>query len=1035
MSQTSIPSLYNQSFQSDEVFTTNFVARQQLLSTLCRRLKANGTENDGQHQILIGARGMGKTSLLRRLAIEINQEAELSLYFIPLVFREEQYNVLHLRDFWQNCGEALAEWADKNGNKELAARIDEALCSKAWNDDEGAAECFFAEMNALGKRAVLMVDNLDLILDALKEDDNWTLRGNLQSRGGPIIIGASTHTLSQTADRDAAFYEFFQPSYLEPLDLPETERCMRTLASGRDELGKKVISILNSDPARLKVLHRLSGGNPRVLALTYRFLETTDATDAMGDLERLLDEVTPYYKARIEEYQTPLQRATIDAIALHWDPVTTGQLTEITGVPNTTLSSQLNRLRKDGLIETVETSGSYSGYQITERFLNIWYLMRHGSRRNKQRMRWLVAFLSSFYSSKDLAAIALEAKANGSAEQWGKDYADAFAQAQQRAAYTSNKGFSQSINSTAAIGQKTNNITSNLKEAMAMLAKGLDFGQKGVTSAAITVYDALITRFVDSSEIALQALVASALVNKGIAIGQSGDTAAAIATFDTLITRFSDSPEFMLQEQVANAMFNKAIVLSQRGDAKAEIASYNELIARFIDSSRFALLEPVANAMVNKGATLGESGEMEEAITTFDTLIARFADTSELPIQVQIANAIFNKAIVLYQKGDTLAEIASYDELIARFTNSTELRLREPVANAMLNKAITLSLSGNTAAAITSFDELIAHFINSSEITLLEQVAKAMLNKGITMGQSADTVEAIAQFDALIARFDDSAELGLLEQVASAMFNKAIALNQRGDALAEIRSYDTLITRFINNSELVLLEHVANAMFYKAITLGQSGHMTEEITVYEQALTLLERLDTENAKQLKAEITIRLGNKLFDHDIDQKRSEDLFLQATSYHSLFAYANLFWVYLTTGRSEEAKQALSKIEMLPPQGLKLINSALAFESENFGEATKHLEVALSDNLTGENFDFTDDLERLLRFAITKGFGERLIAWFESTRFSERYAPIHIALLAAVRGERMLLDSNPEVRQTASEIYVRLIGSSSPKKGRNP
>lgn len=1203
MSLTTIPSLYNQSFQSDEVFTANFVARHQLLNTLCRRLQANGTENDSQHQILIGTRGMGKTSLLRRLSIEINQDPQLSLYFIPLVFREEQYNVLHLRDFWQNCGEALAEWADKNGNKELAASLDEALCSEAWKDDESAADCFLDEMNALGKRAVLMVDNLDLILDALKKDEHWTLRNYLQSRGGPIIIGASTNTLSQTADRDAAFYEFFQPSYLEPLDLPETERCMRTLASGRDELGKKVVSILNSDPARLKVLHRLSGGNPRVLALTYRFLETTDAKDAMGDLERLLDEVTPYYKARIEEYQTSLQRAIIDAIALHWDPVTTGQLSEITGVLNTTLSPQLSRLRKDGLIETVETSGSYSGYQITERFLNIWYLMRHGTRRNKQRMRWLVAFLSSFYSSKDLAAIEQEAKINGSADLWTKDYAEAFAQAQQRAAYTLNKGFTPSMKSSVATGRNADEIASYLEEGMAMLVKGINFAKSGDTGAALSTfdelirrfanrselelqnqvahamfnkaialnhsgdttseianYDALIMRFVDSSETALQENVAIAMVNKGTLLGQSGDTTASIAIFDEVITRFADSSEIVLLEQVANSMFNKAIALNKSGDSAAEIASYDELVMRFADSSETTLQEIVAKALVNKGTILGQSGDViasistfdalikdfinsseltlleyvangmynkaialsqnddtaaeiasydeliirfansseivlqeyvskamankgtalgqigdtEGAIETFDAVITRFAGSSEMVIQEQVAKAMFNKAIDLRQSGNTAAEVASYDALIMRFADSSEIALQGPVANAMVNKGTILNQSGDTAAAIVTFDavitrfaessetvlleqvanamfnkavalgqssdtaseiagydELIVRFANNSEIELQEPVANAMLNKGTILGQSGDLVAAIATFDELITRFADSSEFSLREQVANAMFNKSIFLSISGETAEEIASYNTLIKFFVESSEMELQELVAKAMFYKAITLGQCGSIAEEIEAYEQALNLLERDDLAYAKQLRANVKIRLANKLLDNGIDDVRAELLFLQAIQDNSMLAYSNLFWLYITTGRDEEAKQTLSSIEGIPPQGGALIYSALAFVTENFGEATEHLDLALSQNLTDRVFDFTDDLERLLRLAIAKGFGERLIAWFEKNSFSERYAPIHVALLAAVRGEKMLLDSNPEVRQTASEIYSRLVGNAKSKK----
>ncbi len=132
------------------------------------------------------------------------------------------------------------------------------------------------------------------------------------------------------------------------------EKCMRALARRRGEHGEHVIRVLDQQPERLKTLHTLTEGNPLVLALIYRLLETAESDAAMADLEILLDQVTPYYKARIEEYQTPQQRAVIDAIALYWDPITTGHLSRITNVPSTTLSPLLIKLRKDGLIESLQ---------------------------------------------------------------------------------------------------------------------------------------------------------------------------------------------------------------------------------------------------------------------------------------------------------------------------------------------------------------------------------------------------------------------------------------------------------------------------------------------------------------------------------------------------------------------------------------------------------------------------------------------------------------------------------------------------------
>ncbi|MGB1026387.1 MAG: ATP-binding protein, partial [Rhodospirillaceae bacterium] len=241
MTHTPVPMLYNQDTLADDDFVANFVARPQELDTLLRRLRSISPEESGQHHLVIGVRGMGKSSMLRRIAIAIAQEPALSDQFIPLKFREEQYNILSLGTFWRNCGEALAEWAEATGQDDLAARLDDAMATAAWAGDEAPAEQFAAELRALERRAVLLLDNLDLILSNLKPDDHWTLRRYLQDTGGPVVVGASPQALSQSADRDAAFYEFFQPMYLEPLDGPETERCMRFLATERGEAGKPVL--------------------------------------------------------------------------------------------------------------------------------------------------------------------------------------------------------------------------------------------------------------------------------------------------------------------------------------------------------------------------------------------------------------------------------------------------------------------------------------------------------------------------------------------------------------------------------------------------------------------------------------------------------------------------------------------------------------------------------------------------------------------------------------------------------------------------
>ena len=109
-------------------------------------------------------------------------------------------------------------------------------------------------------------------------------------------------------------------------------------------------------------------------------------------------------------------------------------------------------------------------------------------------------------------------------------------------------------------------------------------------------------------------------------------------------------------------------------------------------------------------------------------------------------------------------------------------------------------------------------------------------------------------------------------------------------------------------------------------------------------------------------------------------------------------------------------------LPAYGLALLDAGIKLTEDNFGSATDDLATALGGDLDRGTWGFSNDLNRLLRPADNKGYGERLIAWFENTGFTDHVAPVNVALKAYVQNEKLLLDANPEVRGAARTIYDR-------------
>jgi len=407
-------SVHNPATLGDEDFLRGFVARQAVATRLIGQLGKISQTSVARHHLLVGQRGMGKTSMLRRIAIAATVDEQLNRVLIPLSFREEQYNVHSFYVFWINCLDALGDWFDRSGQPTKAEQLDREVAALS-----GAPDSSFALFNRWiaqeNRRALLLLDNIDLIFNGLKKD-RALLIDHMRAPGGVVIVGASTSMFTLTSESGTDVSDIFEVTRLDRLGRQELIACLRSLALARGSDGEKVLRLVESDAARIRTLYDLTGGNPRTLTLLYLLLETDSQGDVFNDLERLLDQVTVLYKARVED--VPAQaRVVLDAVALAWNPALASEIASTTLLEVTAVSSQLDRLQKDGVIERVTVSKTTKGaYQITERFFNIWYLMRHGPRRQRSRLRWLTAFLRSFYTHAELLERAKMMLVNSGAE-------------------------------------------------------------------------------------------------------------------------------------------------------------------------------------------------------------------------------------------------------------------------------------------------------------------------------------------------------------------------------------------------------------------------------------------------------------------------------------------------------------------------------------------------------------------------------------------------------------------------------------------
>jgi len=418
---------FNPGLLDREDLIAGFVARRKLLEKLVGNLHNEVTGQPAQHHLLLGQRGMGKSTLLLRLRYAVEDDPELSRIWLPLSFPEEQYNIRTLSDFWVNCLDALGDALESSQQNALAESLDDRRDGLPKDEEvrsEAALRLLLELAEALDRRLILLIDNLDIVFDRLKEKD-WAIRKVLSSQPSLLLIGAASQAVESAYNHGRAFYDFFRIHEVRGLDFEETKEVLIHLAELRH--WREMEMIVKEQPGRIRTLHTLSGGNPRTILLLYEVLESGYDGDAKRDLERLLDLYTPLYKARVEELSEQHQQV-VDALATLWDPATAAEVAESLRLDVNTVSAALTRLeQREGIVEKVSLHGEKKlGFQLAERFFNIWYLMRT-SRRSRKRLTWLVKFLRLWYDQKELRKKAATLM-NGD-NQYHPDYGLALAEA------------------------------------------------------------------------------------------------------------------------------------------------------------------------------------------------------------------------------------------------------------------------------------------------------------------------------------------------------------------------------------------------------------------------------------------------------------------------------------------------------------------------------------------------------------------------------------------------------------------------------
>lgn len=386
--------LYTPSILAPETLQAMFVKRDTLLVSLYNKHKSSVLEHNKHFSLIVGPRGMGKTHLISMLYHKLKQDKALKGTMILTWLREEEWGISSYLDLLIQILRNL-----ENDEKSIDLSTINSLYELDLNDAEYQAEKLIENL-LVNKVLVVLAENLNLIFDGLGTDGQEKLRAFIQNIGKVTIAAATQSLFASVTSRSKPFYGFFTVTHLEKFTLEDAVQLLINIAQ-RDN-NQALIDVLNTDEgqARIRALHHLAGGSPRIYVLFSQFIQADTLNEFTEPMIKMLDELTPYYQAKMLDVSVQ-QRKLIMFLCRESGAVTVQTLAKKNHISPQTASSQLKKLKESGFVESTQY-GRQSYYEIAEPLLRMVLSIKDN---RGAPIKLAIDLIRHFYTSTELKEI------------------------------------------------------------------------------------------------------------------------------------------------------------------------------------------------------------------------------------------------------------------------------------------------------------------------------------------------------------------------------------------------------------------------------------------------------------------------------------------------------------------------------------------------------------------------------------------------------------------------------------------------------
>jgi tetratricopeptide (TPR) repeat protein len=1010
--KNTIISRFTPSLMAPETLEAILVQRHALANYLVDNIRESTLTDSKHYQLLIGPRGIGKTHLVSLIYHRIDKMEDLQEKLLIAWLREEEYGIASFLDLLIAILRAIGKEYPAEYQSKLYDAVEQLYELSPEDAESQAAQLLknFIENRTL----LLIVENLDDVFSGLGDIGQKQFRAYIQNHGFLTILATSQSLFDGIESRDKPFYGFFYHHNLDELSLDDAVNLLNQIASLEEKSELADFIQDSTGRNRIKVVHFLSGGSPRIYMVFSDFLVNRESLNGLVEaFMAMLDDLTPYYQDRMK-YISNQQRKIVDFLADLRRAAPVKEIAKRCFITHQTASSQLKDLRQKGYVKSEEI-GRESWYELREPlmrfclevkkqrnepirlfvdFLRVWYTKAELQQRLGLRMAdvdfadkesrfeyWedLKPIPSDAVMEREYYSRALEEKERNEEDPLLKAYFDEIENCREQEDDVSALEYAEKLvisrgeaKDWSAKGFCLNRLERD-EEALECLEKAIEIDLnyieawvgRGVVLNNVTRYDEALASF--DKAIALDE-------NDKLVWAWRGDLLKNLKRYDEALESY---------DRALALDANYPIVWSNRGDVLNNLECYDEALESYDRA-----IELDANyqwAWANRGHSLDKLKRYDEALVSLDKALELDA----------------NYPIVWVLRGNVLNNLKHYDEALESYDRPLELDANYP---------FSWALRGDALNNLKRYDEALESYNRALELDA---------NYPWVWVKRGNVLNNLERYDEALASFDMALELDP---------NDLSALVLRGNLLDLLKRYDEALESFYLALDL-------DANYQPA--WSSLADLLKNLKCYDEALISYDmtlQLDA-NDKWAWVDRGDLLNNlKRYDEALESY-DRALELDANYQH---AWANRGNLFNNLERYDEALESYDRALELDPNNMlgKLVWGKRGYVLLNLG----HLDKALASFDRASEVDDNDELAGIIRGIKLKSQGrfEEALEYFDRAielGLGEQYSSVFfdraIAILGLNRWDEGIaalddafqrIESDDEVSSKDAELIIR-------------